>query len=78
MLISARDTPRGLGPTTAAQPKMATIAARVIHLGIDRDRFTRSGYIGRFQAKNEAHVWLDVPRRRQAARRRLGAQPMDF
>jgi hypothetical protein len=54
MLISARGTPRGLGPATAAQPKMATIAARVIHLGIDRDRFTRSGYIGRFQANNEA------------------------
>jgi hypothetical protein len=34
---------------------MATIAARVIHLNIDRDRFTRSGYIGRFQAKNETH-----------------------
>jgi hypothetical protein len=55
MLISARGTARGLGLATAAQPKMATIAARVIHLGIDRDRFTRSGYIGRFQAKSEAH-----------------------
>jgi hypothetical protein len=55
MLISARGTPRGLGPAAAAQPKMATIAARVIHLGIDRDRFTRSGYIGHFQANNEAH-----------------------
>jgi hypothetical protein len=55
MLISARGAPRGLGPATAAQPKMAAIAARVIHLGIDRDRFTRSGYIGRFEAKNEAH-----------------------
>jgi hypothetical protein len=52
MLISARGTSRGLGrAATAAQPKMATIAARVIHLGVDRDRFTRSGYIGRFRAK---------------------------
>jgi hypothetical protein len=56
MLISARGTARGLGLAIAAQPKMATIAARVIHLGIDRDRFTRSGYIGRFQAKSEAHL----------------------
>jgi hypothetical protein len=55
MLISARGTPRGPGPATAAQPKMATIAARVIHLGIDRDIFTRSGYIGRLRAENEAH-----------------------
>jgi hypothetical protein len=55
MLISALGTPRALGPATAAQPKMATIAARVIHLGIDRARFTRSGYIGHFQARNEAH-----------------------
>jgi hypothetical protein len=55
MLISARGTPRGPGPAPAAQPKMATMAARVIHLGVDRDFLTRSGYIGRFRAKNEAH-----------------------
>jgi hypothetical protein len=55
MLISARGTPRGLDPATATQPKMATIAARVIHLGVDRDRFTRSRYIGRFRANNESH-----------------------
>ena len=45
MLISARGTPRGLGLATAAQPKMATIAARVIHLGIDRDRYHPFGGI---------------------------------
>jgi hypothetical protein len=55
MLISARGTPGGLGPATAAQPKMATIAARVIHLGIDREPTTRSGYIGGIQAKTEGH-----------------------
>jgi hypothetical protein len=55
MLISARGRPRGLGrAATAAQPKMATIAARVIHLGTDRDHLTRSGYIGRVRAKTEA------------------------
>jgi hypothetical protein len=45
MLISARGTPRGLGPATAAQPTMATIAARVIHLGIDREYISRIGDI---------------------------------
>ena len=54
-LITARGSARTLVPAAAAQPEMATIAARVINLGSGRREYIPVGwYIGRLRTKTEA------------------------